>query len=109
MLICRGSAPRAAKAILRFFAWRLSGRLIGRGSPSDRSDFRCREGELRIVGLNSGFFFVSTPVAEGVGQIGENFHTAFSARKRKKDRSLSSTRVIPEISVRLRPTRARVG
>ena len=71
MLICRGSAPRAAKAILRFFAWRLSGRLIGRGSASDRSNFRCREGELKIDGLNFGFFFRSTPIAECVGQIGE--------------------------------------
>ena len=71
MLICRGNAPRAAKAILRFFAWRLSGRLIGQGSASDRSNFRCREGELKIDGLKFGFFFRSTPIAECVGQIGE--------------------------------------
>lgn len=84
MLICRGSAPRAAKAILRFFAWRLSGRLIGRGSPSDRSDFRCREGELTIDGLNSGFFFVSTPIVEGVGQIGEISTLHFPRESGKK-------------------------
>ena len=106
MLICRGRAPRAAKAILRFFAWRLSGRLIGRGYASDRSNFRCREGELKIDGLRFGFFFRFHTHRRVRGPDRRNFHTArtskkISARKRKKDRSLSSTRVIPEISVRL--------
>jgi hypothetical protein len=106
VLICRGTAPRAAKAILRFFAWRLSGRLIGRGSASDRSNFRCREGELKIDGLRFGFFFRFHTHRRVRGPDRRNFHTArtskkISARKRKKHRSLSSTRVIPEISVRL--------